>query len=82
MTSESKPDMVNHPPHYTATDLEPIVAMEAWQRIWPAYIAGHLFTTVKYLARAGVKGDLLEDLEKAHWYLTRAIGLVKKERGA
>lgn len=32
-----------------------------------------LGNTVKYIARAGKKGDRVEDLKKALWYLQREI---------
>ena len=67
------PDIVNHPPHYTATAVEPIVAIEAWE------LGFHLGNCVKYVARAGRKGDALEDLRKARWYLDRAITNMEKK---
>lgn len=66
-------DAVNHPPHYTATAVEPIVAIEAWE------LGFHLGNCVKYVARAGRKGDALEDLRKARWYLDRAITNMEKK---
>ena len=33
----------------------------------------HLGNVFKYIARAGRKGDYVEDLEKAAWYLQREI---------
>ncbi len=33
---------------------------------------------LKYLMRAGRKGDEIEDLEKAAWYLRREIERIKK----
>ena len=36
---------------------------------------------VKYIWRAGEKGDELEDLKKAEWYIQREIARVEKERG-
>jgi len=35
---------------------------------------------VKYIARAAFKGKPLEDLQKAQWYLNRAIENVAKGR--
>lgn len=32
-----------------------------------------LGNAVKYIWRAGLKGDAIEDLEKARWYLAREI---------
>ena len=60
-------DMVNHPPHYNTGGIEVIDAIEAWE------LDFHLGNAVKYIARAGRKGDELEDLRKARWYLKRAI---------
>lgn len=36
----------------------------------------HLGNVIKYIARAGYKGDKLEDLKKARWYLDRYINEV------
>lgn len=36
---------------------------------------------IKYVARAGRKGDLLEDLLKARWYLDREIERVERIYG-
>jgi len=62
-----KTDMVNHPPHYTIGGIETIDFIEAKQ------LSYHLGNVVKYIARAGHKGDALQDLQKARWYLERAI---------
>ena len=63
----TQPDMVNHPPHYTVGGLEVIDFIEAKQ------LSYHLGNVVKYVVRAGHKGDPLQDLQKARWYLERAI---------
>lgn len=60
-------DIINHPPHYTATAIEPIDVIEAWD------LDFHLGQVIKYVARAEHKGRYLEDLKKAQWYLTRKI---------
>ena len=74
----SKSDPVNHPAHYTFSVFEVIEVLEAWNLPW------HLCNVIKYLARAGRKdpSKLLEDLEKARWYLDRYIALVKRRRAA
>jgi len=71
------PEKVNHPAHYGGEDnpYEAIKVIEAWK------LGFCLGNTVKYLSRAGKKGDLLEDLEKAAWYLAREIQAEKKRRG-
>lgn len=61
------PDPINSPPHYTHGDIEPIDAIESW------CLGFCLGNVVKYIARAGRKGDRLEDLKKARWYLEREI---------
>lgn len=62
-------DQVDHPAHYGGADnpYEAIKVIEAWG------LGFCLGNAVKYIARAGKKGDRVEDLEKARWYLTREI---------
>ena len=72
---KSKPkEAVNHPLHYGGGDnpYEVIKVVEAWN------LGFHLGNTVKYIARAGKKTSLLEDLKKARWYLTRHIENLEK----
>lgn len=69
--SAGRGDPVNQPAHYTRSTIEPIAVIEAWG------LGFHLGNAVKYIARAGHKGDTLEDLEKARWYLNRAIDGVR-----
>lgn len=65
------PDNVHHPKHYGGKDnpYEAIKVIEAWD------LNFSLGNVVKYISRAGKKGEWkhLEDLEKAAWYLNRAI---------
>lgn len=65
---------VDHPPHYAASGIEPIDAIEAWG------LGFCLGNTVKYIARAGKKDPAkhLEDLQKAAWYLNREIAGASK----
>ncbi|MCI6736713.1 MAG: DUF3310 domain-containing protein [Intestinibacter sp.] len=60
-------DNVNHPAHYTDGNIEVIDYIEDKQ------LGFHLGNVVKYISRAGKKGDTLEDLKKAQWYLNRYI---------
>lgn len=64
---EIKADPVNHPPHYRAGGVETIDFIEAKDLNY------RLGNVVKYVSRAGRKGDPLQDLEKAAWYLQREI---------
>ena len=64
-------DPVNHPSHYCSGDIECIDAI--------ASALGHdgiidfcRGNAIKYLWRAGRKGDMGEDLRKAAWYCERA----------
>ena len=63
----TKPDAVNHPPHYTGhpSGVECIQVTE--------HMNFCLGNAVKYIWRADLKHDAIEDLEKAKWYLTREI---------
>lgn len=64
---------VNHPAHYGGADnpYEAIKVIEAWG-LDKSFCLGN---AVKYIARAGKKADcdLIEDLEKAAWYIAREI---------
>lgn len=68
-------DAVNHPSHYGGADspYEAIKVIEAWG------LGFCLGNTVKYIARAGKKDAqaYVEDLQKARWYLDRAITTAK-----
>lgn len=65
----SRPETVNHPAHYGGSEnlYEAIKVIEAWG------LGFCLGNAVKYISRAGKKGDLIEDLKKARWYLDREI---------
>jgi len=64
---QAEPDMVNHPPHYTAGGIETIDFIEAKK------LGYNLGNVVKYITRADHKGDRLENLKKAQWYLNREL---------
>ena len=67
-------DVINHPSHYTRGKIEVIDFIEDQQ------LPYHLGNVIKYIARAGCKGDKLEDLKKARWYLDRYIkGVMQHE---
>lgn len=67
---ELKEDVINHPSHYTRGKIEVIDFIEDQQ------LPYHLGNVIKYIARAGHKGDKLEDLKKARWFLDRYINEV------
>ena len=60
-------DPISHPPHYTEhpSGVECITVTEHMN-----FCVGN---AVKYLWRAGLKGDAIEDLKKARWYIDREI---------
>jgi hypothetical protein len=60
-------DPVNHPPHYTAhpSGVECVQIAE--------HMGFNLGNALKYIWRADLKGNAIEDLEKASWYLRREI---------
>ena len=62
-----KADSVNHPAHYKVGGIETIDFIEAKQ------LSYHLGNVIKYITRADHKGNELEDLHKARWYLNREI---------
>jgi hypothetical protein len=66
-------DVINHPTHYTFGKIEVIDVIEDWK------LPFHIASVVKYVARAPHKGNELDDLRKAAWFLNRYIQL--KERG-
>jgi hypothetical protein len=67
-------DQVNSPSHYTQGRLEAIEIIEDVVAGAPEPVVGYLMgQTLKYLLRAWHKGNASQDLQKASWYLNRAI---------
>jgi hypothetical protein len=60
-------DIVNHPPHYT-THPSGVECIEVTR-----HMTFNLGNAVKYIWRAGSKGDQVTDLRKAIWYLEDEI---------
>ena len=67
-------DSVNHPAHYT-DDTKPCECIEVTQ--YHSFCVGN---AIKYVWRYRHKGHPLEDLQKAEWYLQRAIAYGEKCR--
>ena len=67
-------DPVSNPEHYVAGGIETIDYIEAQLGVDGAY-AFCMGNVLKYVSRAGKKdvGKEVQDLEKAGWYLKRAI---------
>lgn len=62
-------DMVSSPPHYTRG------AIEVWDFIADQELDYFTGNVVKYVCRAGYKGERLEDLWKARAYIDKAIAM-------
>lgn len=73
---------VDHPAHYQSTrrhgdphNLEVIDVIE----MYGLGQSFHLGNAAKYLLRAGAKGDVVTDLQKARWYVARHISIEAEE---
>jgi hypothetical protein len=68
-------DNVNHPTHYTShpSGIECITVTE--------HMGFNLGNALKYIWRADLKGDAIEDLRKALWYVEREISLRQDDGG-
>lgn len=62
-----EPNTVDHPRHYNTGKIEAITVIEDWA------LNFNMGNAVKYLARADHKGNAVEDLKKAVWYLQREL---------
>ena len=67
-------DMVNHPSHYTDGWSNGAEVIDIAENL--NFNRGN---AVKYIARAGKKGDELEDLRKAEFYIKREIARLNSE---
>ena len=72
VSDNPKHDPVNHPKHYTQhpSGVECIQITE--------HMGFNLGNAFKYLWRADLKHDAIEDMEKAVWYIQREIQKRKK----
>ena len=71
--ANSRFDPVDNPAHYCeGRTYMPIDVIEDWE------LGFNLGSCLKYIARAGRKGDALEDLKKARFYLDREIGTMER----
>jgi hypothetical protein len=67
-------DNVNHPKHYNShpSGVECIEITE--------HFNFNIGNAVKYCWRAGLKGEQVEDLRKARWYIDREISRILNEK--
>ncbi|HZK01029.1 MAG TPA: DUF3310 domain-containing protein [Tissierellaceae bacterium] len=68
-------DNVNHPSHYTFGQYEVLDVIEDWD------LPFHLANVIKYIARAKHKGNEIQDLLKAQFYLNRYVDIKKTKEG-
>ena len=64
---------VDHPSHYRGNELEVISVIEDFNL---NFCMGN---AIKYILRAGKKGNKVEDLSKAIWYLEEECRKVERE---
>ena len=64
---ENENNLVNHPKHYNNNGIETIDVIEAYN------LNFNLGNVIKYVLRSDLKGNKIQDLEKALWYLKREI---------
>ena len=68
-------DLVHHPAHYCYSKYEPKDVIRAWE------LNFNLGSAVKYIARAGRKDDILQELNKAKQFIEFEIEAIERERG-
>lgn len=66
-SAKSKADYVNHPPHYTShpSGVECITITQ--------HMNFNLGNAMKYIWRADLKKNSVEDLQKARWYINKEL---------
>lgn len=69
-------DMIHHQAHYCYSKYEPKDVIREWG------LNFNLGSAVKYIARAGRKDDILQELKKAKQFLEFEIEAIEKERAA
>lgn len=63
---------MQHPDYYNYSDYEPKDVIRSWQ------LNFNLGNVIKYIVRAGRKGDALQDLKKAKQYIEFEIEAIEK----
>lgn len=71
---EEPKDMVHHPAHYTYSKYEPKDVIREWG------LNFNLGSAVKYIARAGRKDDIIQELKKAKQFIDFEIEAIEEER--
>lgn len=71
---ENENNIITHPAHYCYSKYEPKDVIRDWG------LNFNLGSTVKYIARAGRKDDIIQDLKKARQFLDFEIEYLENER--
>ena len=67
-------DAVNAPAHYVSGRfIEPLDVIEDWE------LGYHLGNALKYISRAGRKGNAAQDIRKAIFYLSRYASILERQ---
>lgn len=81
MTTRSS-DPVTSPSHYTSSNAQ----CECGRQVECIQVTEHMNfnrgNAVKYIWRADLKRDAVEDLRKARWYIDREIGRLTRQDGS
>lgn len=72
--TNTKNDPVKNPAHYTYSKYQPKDVIRAWG------LNFNLGSAVKYVARAGRKDDIIQDLRKAQEFIEFEIQAILEER--
>ena len=67
-------NIISHPSHYCYSKYEPKDVIRDWG------LNFNLGSTVKYIARAGRKDDIIQDLRKARQFLDFEIEYLENEK--
>ena len=79
MDKEKDKKVINHPQRYGGdTTYECIKVLDAWmnKEEYQGFLKGNC---LKYLCRAGKKDDIVQELNKAKWYLEKLIESYDKD---
>jgi hypothetical protein len=67
-------EKINHPSHYAAgRKYEPIDVIDDWG------LGFSLGNALKYISRAGRKESVIDDLNKAVWYIQHEISRIQNQ---
>lgn len=66
-------DMVNHPPHYIKGTYETLAVIEDVVQFYNGVDAWSAGNVIRYLSRAPHKGNFVEDLKKAQFYMNNLV---------